>query len=78
MEGNSFRILESKTAKKENHPVPKRRNLGFALVSRSENHLVNLLVKDKQFATPPREGKGNNNEKTKKNLCQYHRLAHHQ
>jgi hypothetical protein len=37
--------------------LPKRRDLGFAFISHSQIHPVKLLVKDKQFATPPRDGK---------------------
>jgi hypothetical protein len=51
--GELLRILESKNGKKENHPVLKRSNLGFAFASRSENHPVFLPIFDWQKATPP-------------------------
>jgi hypothetical protein len=42
-----LRILESENGKKEHQPVSKRRDLGFAFDSRSENHPVILRLRHK-------------------------------
>jgi hypothetical protein len=42
-----LRILKIVNGKKENHPLPKRRDLGFAFDSRSENHPFILHLRRK-------------------------------
>jgi hypothetical protein len=55
MEGNFFKF-HPPLADEINDVSLAGFNAMFAFVSHSENHPDNLLVKDKQIATPPREG----------------------